>query len=379
VTVFKYYAYHPVQRWALGGGVPLAVRNPVWTEALSVGTTLSFSITVPADPFKISRIREATEPDVAAIYVTTDEGVIPWGGVVKKREWDPDNSTWTITCVEWRSWLYSILLSPKKDLSGDNTYTYTALDQLEIARRIINIVTFYGAVEGVPPILRDASQMSGVLRSSTYRGTTFSNAGKELDLLAGLSNGFEWDIEIVRSPVDQLPIMKFVMYYPQRGGLVPTLLFRVNQGKLEGLTEDSTNVATRMWAIGEGPNAESLPYSVDIAPELVNGYRLRADAASQYAGVYDRTTLASYARAERRYRDVDLDVVTFSTTLNNPEVMSYQKGDRGRLIYKDRVYNIDVPAARILSKEVSPEINQVKVTVDLSDVAVPEVDPGGAV
>jgi hypothetical protein len=375
VAKFKYGAYHPIRRDSLGY---LDVKEPTWTEALSAGSTLTFKVTVPADPYQISQIKRQTKPDFAAIYVEEQTtGQIPWGGVVKRRDWDPDSNSYSITVVEWRSWLYSTLLSPKRDLSGDNVYVYTNQDQFAITRSLVAQIQIGGLTEGIPPI-RTPITSSGVTRSLTFRGTSFQSAGAAIDSFANLDRGFDWDLICVRD-ADGLPILQLEQYFPQRGGYVPSLVFRVERGQLDGLTEDSTNKVGRMWAVGEGPNAESLPYALDVAPEMKLGYRLRTDGATKYSGIYNRTQLASYARAERAFRDIDLDVMTFVTGLDTPDVMSYQRGDRGRILYKDRIYSIDVAKARILEKTVSPEANQVKVTVDLNDAVAPESDPGGTV
>jgi hypothetical protein len=373
-TTFRYGSYHPIRRYQLGY---LDVREPVWTEALSAGSTLTFKVTVPADPARAARVVQATLKNQSAVYVEADNGTIPWGGIVKRREWDPNTNTFTVTVVEWRSWLYNVLISPKRDLTGDNVYAFTNTDQLAIARSIVNTILYNGVVEGVPPITL-GTQISGVNRTATFRGTNFATAGATIDSFAMLSNGFDWDLEFDRGS-DGLPQLKFATYYPERGGQVPTLIFEVEPGNLDGLVEDGSATATRLWAIGEGPNAESLPYALDVAPDLKYGYRLRLDAAVKYQGIFNRTVLASYARAERNFRDVDLDVMSFTTTMDAPGVMTYQKGDRGRLRYKDRVYSIDLPSVRVLEKQVSPESNQVKVTVDLSDLSPTEVDSGGSV
>lgn len=378
VAQFTYASHHPVQRTKI---TSLNLREPVWTEAVNAGSTLTAKITVSDDPSRISRIKEGTAPDNAAIYVSPGQGRISWGGVVKKRVWNSDNNEYAITAVEWRSWLYQLILGPKPDLTGTNVYSWTATDQLEIARDIITYAIGDQEVDGIPPITM-GTELSGILRNFVILGTSFGTVGGYLDQLSGQDSGFEWDLECQIGD-DGLPELRFVTYFPERGGELTSLLFKQGSTILSvsELEESTESRATRVWAIGEGPNAESLPYAQDTDPDVETGFLLRTDKMTSYQGVYSRTTLASYARAERAFLGSDLNLITFTVLLSNPPYLDYQKGDRCRVIIRDRVTDIDVSGVRILERQISPDAGSglARITVNLNDFVALEVDEDGAV
>lgn len=375
-TEFTYMAYHPLQRTQIAS---LTLRDPVWTESVNAGSVLTAKVTVPDNPFQIARIKEATQPDQSALYVYSGLGRIPWGGVVKKREWNEESNSYTITVLEWRSWLFTQVVGPYADLSGSPSYVWTQVDQLQIARNIISIVVTGGVAAGVPPIYVDI-QESGVLRDLTVLGTSMRTAGSYLDEIANREGGFEWDLEPFIDE-DGAPALRFSTHFPERGGVQPQLLFSQSSNILSvsDIAESTESRATRIWAVGEGPNAESLPYSVDDDPDLATGYVLRSDKVTTYQTVTNRTTLASYARAERRFLNSPINLVEFNVQLDSPEYNSYAKGDRCRVVIQDRVTQIDQTGVRILEREVHPDEGYVKLTVNLNDQDALEVDEDGAV
>lgn len=379
--VFEYAVYHPVLRTRLG---VLEVREPKWTEVVNGGSTFTGKVTVPDNLIGIANIRQCTNPHRAALYATVPSNSrIMWGGPILGRKWNSDTNELSITAVDWRSWLYSIVLGPKADGTGTNTFVYDNVDQFYIARQIVSRMAADGGTAAGIPIIDYGSEMTGISRTMQITGMDFKNAGETLDALANLDRGFEWDIEPYYSN-DGLPKLRFQSYFPQRGGVVPGLLFSKtpdggNMLNVEDQDGDASGVARRVWAVGDGPNAESTPWGSDNDPELANGTVLRTDAVSSYTGALSRANLTSYARAERLYRTETLDALVFPARMDNPDLFSYSKGDRCRVLLQDRWTDLDVSNCRILSREMDPDNNTVKITVNLSDLALPEVDTGGAV
>lgn len=375
MTDFKYLAHHPVKRAKLAN---LTIRDAEWTDTLNGGSVLTGKVTVPEDLFQAARIEEGTRPDEAAIYVQSAPGVITWGGIVKKRTWDSETNTLTLSVQEWRTWLYTAILGPKADGSGSNIRTWTGVDQLTIARQILGIVTAEGTAGGVP-IITTGTETSGVNRNYGLTGMAFKSVGTYLDELASMDGGFEWDVEFYFGD-DGLPTLRLATYYPQRGGEVPGLLFKEGFNILakDELQMSSETRATRVWGVGEGPNAESTPYAMDQDPALSSGYVLRTDAAITFPGV-SRTTLASYARSSRGYLGLPLSQFTFTVSTDSPPFNSYQAGDRCRIVLRDRFTSLDVSKVRILSREIDAENQLMKLTVNFNDVVVPEIDLGGSV
>jgi hypothetical protein len=373
---FQFLAYHPVQRNRLA---TLDIREADWSETLNGGSVLSGKVTVPSDPYLASRIEQGTRPDEAAIYVQSAPGVLPWGGIVKGRSWDSDNDELTISVQEWRTYLYDLILGPDPAGTSSNSHSWVAKDQLQIARDILGYALADGAASGGVPAFSVGSEVSGVNRTYGLTGTDFKTVGAYLDEIGALDNGFEWDVDCYFGD-DGLPTLRLVTYYPQRGGTVPGLLFKegfniLSKGALE-LSSDSR--ATRVWAVGDGPNAESIPYAMDQDPNLVLGYELRTDASFNFTGV-TRTTLASYARSQRTYLGSPVAQFTFLSSCDSPDMNTYAVGDRCRIILHDRFVSLDLSDVRIISREIKPDDQTVTITVDFNDAVPLEVDSGGAV
>lgn len=375
---FTYDAHHPLQRNKLAS---LDISEASWSEAVNAGSTFTGKVTLPADPFQAARVIAGTQPDGAALYVSSQAGSYCWGGVIKSRTWNADTNTLTIAAQEWRSWIYSLIYGADPTLGASSVKSWTATDQVLIARNILNYSLAGGVAAGVPVINLGAIISTGVLRNYTIQGSQFKSAGAYIDELAGFDNGFEWDIEIEVGS-DGLPAPKLATYFPQRGGVVAGLLFKLGSTmtSYDDVVESTETTFTRIWAVGDGPNAESTPFAMDQDPAISagTGQILRNDKVSNYTNA-TRTQLASYARAERQYSGISVTALSFNTRLDNPDINSYQVGDRCRVVLKDRFLNLDVSNVRIIQRDIDPDKNSAKITVNLSDLIIPEADPGGAV
>lgn len=379
--VFQYFVHHPVSGLPLGR---LDVRDAVWSEVVSGGTTFTGKVTVPDNPSTIASIRSLTEPKRSALYaVVPDRARLQWGGPLVARKWNSDTNELTITAQDWRSWLYSVILGPSFDGTSVNARSWTSVDQWRIAHEVVEEL---GSADfnpqGIPYI--DLSAMntpSDIGRTFYLNGLDFKSPAAYLDELATLDRGFEWDLVPYYGPGNN-PVLKLQIGFPQQGGVVPGLRFAKtpdggNILDVEELEYDGTASVTRVWAVGEGPNAESTPWAVDEDPELATGAVLRTDVATTFSGGLTRATLAAYARDQRRQRAPVLSPMVFTVRLDNPDMFSYAKGDRCQVTLRDRFMNIDVKNCRILSREITPSANIAKITVNLSDNTVLEVDKLG--
>lgn len=375
---FQYQVYHPVTRVRMGR---LDVREAKWTEVVNGGTVFTGKVTVPDNPVVAEGVARNTMPYAAAIYAVPGDGSISFGGPVVNREWDDTTNTLTVTAIDWKSWFYRITIGPRVGTLDPWTQTFTNVDQLIIASYLVDRAS--NTYNAGSPIMESASYTSGVNRNYIITGVEFKSLGQHLDELGSLSNGgYEWEVEPVFGN-DGLPKVRVQYYIPQRGAVVPGLVFRKtpeggNILKVTEVSDDASAVATRVWAVGEGPNAESTPWGVDESP-LNQTATLRTDKVSQYSGAFTVSQLASYARTERLYRANYLSGLSFVTRMDSPDIFSYTKGDRCRAVVRDRFLDIDVSNCRILSREMDPDNNLVTITINTNDTSMPEVDEDGAV
>lgn len=375
---YRYLSCHPVTRAQLSSSLPLI--DPEWSWVVGGNGTLSAKITVPEDQRLIDRLRTATQPEQAAIYVRDAEHQYPWGGPVIKRTWNRKANQITIACMEWRAWLYQIIYGPAS-LTTDNFTVFTAVDQLQMARDLVSVATAGGTADGCPVITYDATMSSGKLRDLSFWGTEMRKVGALVDTVANRDGGFEWSLECLPHPTDGLPALHFASYYPQRGGQVPGLVFRATpEGRGNVIPgdyeEDYGDWVDRVWTTGAGQPPDQA-YAFDKTPPGTNA--LRADAALSFSTVTERITLASHARSARRFFQPGTNLTKVIVPFNvNPE--SYHIGDRVRYRVKDRWLDVDLPSVRIVEKKVSMAgAGKVDVTLDLTDFMLPDVDTAGAV
>lgn len=377
-VTYQYLSCHPVSRTQLAPALNLS--SVQWIETRNGNGSLTATITLPDNPQARSQLRPALEPDEAAVYVRASNGTYPFGGVIVEQELDWSKGVGSIVVQEWRAWLYSTFLRPKTDLSDDVIYSWTAKDQLQIARDIVSYATAGGAGDGCPQI-SFGTLLSGKLRDLNVKGTQFKYAGELLDSLAQRDNGFEWGIDIVDG-ADRLPSLRLALDYPERGGKIDGLIFMQTQSAANirpvgQIRRSSAERATRQWTTGAAENNASA-FAVDSDPALPDGYTLLRERVSSYNSVTDRTTLASHAVSEREFRNPKINVLDVEVTLTSPmDINSYRAGDRGRLVLRNGWYDVDLPSVRILSREINPLAGKVVLSLDLEDYELPEADTEG--
>lgn len=379
---FRFISCHPIQRNFLDRLPFNAVR---WGESVNASSALVGTIPLPASTQKIDSLLLATEPDEAAVYVQNGLSEFVWGGVVVEQNWDQKKRIIEIAVADWRSYLYSVFLSPKLDLTADNVYTWVAKDQLQIAREIVGNVTLAngGQLDGRPAI-QIGGETSGVLRDLTFVGLDFKDAGGLLDSLSRRADGFEWDMYF-GADTNGLPVLKLGLYYPERGALISDFMLRStdqsNNFELTApITKSSSDRRPRIWATGATSGARQ-EFAQDSDPAMADGFTLLREKSTAHSTVTDRTSLSEHAVAERRFLGVKTNYLSvrlrMKDTVDGPGIDpdSFRAGDRVRVVLKDEVYDIDLPAARFVQRDMRPyEAGGVMDCVlDLSDLEPPDV------
>lgn len=377
---YQYIACHSLTRQQLAP--PLRFNEPSWTELVNGNGQFSGTVALPTSPTSRALLKQALEPDISAIYIKAPDGSWPFGGPIIDQDWDSRQNSVTVTAVDWRSWLYAAFLGPKLDLTADNLYGWTAIDQLQIARDIVTYATAGGVTDGRPTIAL-ASTVSGKLRDLNIKGLDFKYAGELLDTISRRSGGFEWDIEVYANASDGLPSLRLNLGFPELGATPSGLLLRAtptggNMSINGTIKRSSSGRRTRVWTTG---NTESMPFAVDSDPNLATSGVLLREKVSAHSTVIDRTTLASHARSERQFLTPMTNFLSVTVREDAYDVWGYRAGDRARIVYSDAWEDRDLAAARILERKVSPAqgAGTVEMVIDLEDIEEPQVDETGAV
>ncbi len=378
MVAFKYQFWDMLTQQFLG---ELDLKAPQWAESVEGSGTFEARVVLPEDENQISFIRQATEPD-HGLVVIADNGVQPWSGYVSKRVWDPQTNELKITATEWTSYAYRLIASiPVPGGSNTQYAAYTNQDQLIIADDIIWEYNNLWQGKGVPRMIVTYNT-SAIFRQITIDGGKWRSLGTWLDSMAKRDRGFEWDLVFSEHPTLG-PRLLFRSFYPERGATPEGLEFIYGSAgnivSYEPPEETNEEVVRKQIAIGETATGDAQVYAIDEDPDSLANRKLRFDKVTSWSDVSQPSTLASYARSERRFYSRAINFFTFTVSINSPHAYTYAKGDRCRLTVKDRWLDLNYENVRIIQRNVFPDSQQVVVTVDLNDDVLPEVDQDGAI
>jgi hypothetical protein len=374
---YRYVTHHAVLRHQMHAGLPISDAR--WNRVVGSNGTFEGWITIPHDEQQIEAIRAATEPMVASIYVrSTTTNTFVWGGPIVARGWD--GGKLKIAAMEWRAWMFTLVVPPFPN--QDTYYSFDNVDQLEIAADIAASAKGAGVTNGAHPFTIPA-QVSFKFRDLHFWGGELKKAGDIIDSMANRDGGFDWTMNSTISPTDGMPLVEFRRYFPEMGNVVDGLVFKATStgGNCTpgALDESAATRYSRFWATGSGTPPDQL-FAYDEDPMLASGSVLRMDGSASYSTVSQRPTLSSNARRARRFYQPGISNITVSHNMKDIDPESYEIGDRARVIFSDRWATIDRSQVRIVDKEVSSAgAGSVKLTLDLTDDTLPEVDTGGSV
>lgn len=365
---YRYLAVHALTGELLDGDLRLI--KPSWTRTVNGNGELSSSIVVPErrDVEGIAKLKRALSQQSAIYVQRVSTGEFVWGGLVLRHEWD-DKAQLAITCAHWRHWFYGAPLVPDPATGRDIYYRWDGDDQLDIVRDVASEVL---GEPGSPSFSLDDT-LSGRLRNYGVYGTELKSAGEIFEQLGGSADGFEWDVELSVG-VDGLPVRTLTTYYPQRGITVPGAIFALGRNIMDydSVVTDYSTGASRVWALGSGEPPDRA-FAVDTAADIAT--TVRREQSRSFSSTSDRAILAGHAQRVRRVLGVAMDTIDITVKLDDPDVDSYNVGDRVALRIKDRWVDIDEQSVRIVAKGVDTSgAGSCDLTLDLSDLTEPETD-----
>lgn len=337
----------------------LPVTGVSYDDYISKTGSLSATIPLP-DADLARRTRVALLPGRTMVYLER-AGQIAWGGVVWTRDPARD-ARGILTCQFQAASLESVLRGHR--LLFD-TQTYTATDQLEIARQLVTYAQ--AQTGGNLGIEIDATQVSGVLRDRTYSRYDLPWIGSLLDQLAAVQGGFEWRIQLYRDSAG-IRHRALRLGYPKLTNSGADIVLATPAGaRGEGaitaysLPEDATVQANAWQSRGATSNSDQASESVPLMSalqintgDLAEGWP-RLDGTSDYTDTSAQDTLDAYAAADlaRRHRPVIIP----SVTIASPPGGQPPLGSYARLRITDDWHPAPGLSARyrIVGLKVSPE------------------------
>lgn len=260
----------------------------------------SFSGSVDVSNEEVARRTKNVIPGKTVCHIYRDQEIwgsyIIWAMRVQAPQRGPVKVEFTGASLE--SWLYRRLL--------DQNVTYTSMDQIDIARELIEMAqTGWAPYEDNADLgIEVQSGLSGIDRDRVYRRDEAATIGQRLEELANVDEGFEYLIDVYYDPSTDTRRRLFKWGYPQIGDSNNFWSFQ-QPGNILGfeLTFDAVEGATAFWTRGDSIEddltEESIPLMTDepaFATEFMSRGYPHLDKVVDYSGVTSLVTLENYAQ-----------------------------------------------------------------------------------
>jgi hypothetical protein len=328
-----------------------------------------------------ARIKQITEPDQVALYAiwnSNNEQVVIWGGLITGRSWNRSTQILTITAVQWESWFATREVTPTTaNALNDATFTFTSTDQFDIIRQLFTIAL---SEQDCPVMAFDnPSGESGVVRTIAWPSSNFETYTNTFEDLAYQSGGFDWKIDYAFGSNSNnlpqiLPVIHF--YYPERQALGAYYLRLAStlmpdgtvQGNLLDYTypEDATSRMSRMWDTASGSSSDQIIRNAVSTDYGLGNHVYREANESLPTTITDPNLIDQHCRLAIQQASHGVTTSTAVTTDTNPALDRYVVGDRTQLILSDAWLNVNLPAVRIIERDVSAvDAKSIIVTLSL--------------
>lgn len=296
----------------------VSFKNVTYSTVVSGVGEFGGSLSVNPETSVID-LRAVTTPGRTSLYVFRDDSLM-WGGMIMKRNFSSDSSEMQIVARTFESYFYKRIQNTTKYWSDE--------DQLDIARWL---VMSNGSADALK--IDVSSVTSPRRRERTMFGYEFKTTGIELEQLAALIDGFDWNVNVYVDNETLEIKRKLDFYYPFRGLTreFSTLQFEYPGAvKSFSLNEDAESGGNMIWAIGTGEGTEQVVAFAQDFYQLSAGFPLLEETRS-YKSVIRPSTLQGHA-------DSDLERLTppisiFEVELRSdvePELGTYSVGDWAR-------------------------------------------------
>jgi hypothetical protein len=309
--------------------------------------------------------RLLTEPGRTAIYVNRD-GELLWGGIIWTTRYVAASGVLEIGAADFLSYFdHRFVLHP--DLTS--TISYTDVDQIVIARRILEIAQSHDG--GNMDLTFIGTQSSPVTRTVLYGPSELKPVAEALRDLANAEDGFDFTVD-VRYDVTGEPERVVRFGHPRIGQPGQPHVWEYGANLIDYTwPRDASSMVTRLIAQGTADdNAPLMSIASDNAAHRA-GWPLLEDASQVDAKTV--AELAAHARGElaARRRPVVLPELTVRADLD-PVVGTYSVGDDVRIIIDDPFFadeQLDV-TMRLIGYEVVPgdDAGQEEVKLTVSSI-----------
>lgn len=324
----------------------LPVTNLSYTTALNSAGTASVQMPLVAPG----------APDIAAgstvLWIERD-GALVFGGIVWTVAGDAGQNTATVNAGDFLTYLNRRLIR--------TTQTFTAADQLDIARALVD---YANAVPDALDIIGTAgTNVSGVTRTQTFASWERKNVGQALEQLAAVNDGFDFVLELTYQ--GNTPTVELVLKSPNTGTATDHVFDLEANIETLSFTANASQLATQVDVLGagEGPNKR-----VATATQASSAYAL-TQAAVSAPDITDTAGLTAIAKRQLALRRAPITAVS---AVIRPDVAplpgTYAVGDITQLRAKRGFLNV-AGDYRITTLATTFANNQERITATFAEAA----------
>jgi len=271
----------------------LPVESLSYTETLNRDGGFSISMplvtTTAADKLdnQVSalQITDATlDVGATGIFFQRDQRIL-WGGLVWTIDADVAANTMNIAGAGLMSYFRHRFIT--------DTTTYTATDQLEMARLLIDKAQAVGG--GNIGVSTSDTNTSGVLRDRTYYGYEYKNFAEAITQLAEVQNGFDFYIDSFFDSNNEIA-SEFRSVYPATGRRTSFVFDIDNNCQALRFTVNGSSLGNAVYAIGAGNGEDMLRSEVTDTSGLAA--RPKLEKVTSHKNVSVTSTLQTHADRE---------------------------------------------------------------------------------
>lgn len=282
-----------------------------WTETLSdVGEA---SVSIPLRGAGPAVTPTNFGPGKTCLWVERN-GSLRWGGIVWTLDGSVSSNELNVTAADFHSYARRRTIRTTK--------TYTAQDQLVIARDLIDTMEAVGGSLGL--IQTTEATTSGVNRDRSFAFWERKSFGEAIEQLGAVENGFDWRYEVAY--VAGVPTVEFRTQYPNLGRRTSYIFDLGANVELLSFTMDGSALVNQADAIGVGEGPDTLIATAFDSSALTE-YPLYQDVET-FSDISVASTLADHAgRAIERGSAAITQYQVRISPDGPPSIGSYQVGD----------------------------------------------------
>lgn len=292
---------------------------------IAVNDAATFSATCPLD--SAVDLIDATNPLKTSIYIDRG-GQIQWAGILWGRRYSASSRSIQLDGSDWLSYLDRVVIAA--------TQTYTAVDQLSLARSLIN----YGFAKNGLSVVYRGTVTSSVPRTFKYLIGDYAPAGQRLREAASMEGGFDFQFgaEYIGGAIRRNVQLGYPQlgrpYHADTGVLDSGVIFEDADCTEITWDEDASSSASVIYGTGGvpdgSPSGTAPPIATSTAADVAAAGYPKLEAAGTWSTQWSTAAVQAHADGRRDRIKFPLQTMTLQISSGSrgaPALGTYVPGD----------------------------------------------------